>query len=348
VCGSNKVSIYECLPEGGIKLHQTYSDPDKDEIFYCCTWTFNSDTKESLLITAGARGIIRIINPSKTSYQYLRGHGMSINDLKIHPNDHNILMSVSKDHSIRLWNVKTLTCIAIFGGVEGHRDEVLYADFHKKGHKIISCGMDHSLKIWSLESDDINNSIKESYTYDNFRSERPFPTARIHFPNFTTRDIHRNYVDCVSWFGNFVISKSCENALVFWKPGKIEQDLDTFLPKSQPVTDSTTTFIHQLDLKDSEIWYMRFSMDMEQKTLALGNMTGKTYVWNVDADEPEDYTCSILTQDKCHSALRQTCLSNDGSILLCVGDDSTIWRWNREPTYDAKASTTQPLISLAN
>ena len=90
------------------------------------------------------------------------------------------------DHALRLWNLKTSVCIAIFGGVEGHRDEVLSAvshhphhlplphphnsatslqDFNFSGTRILSCGMDHALKIWELDSDGLQQSIKESFDY---------------------------------------------------------------------------------------------------------------------------------------------------------------------------------------
>jgi polycomb protein EED len=329
VAGSNKVSIYECSKDGGIILKSTYTDPDKDETFYVVVWTYDPDSMDALLLTAGGRGIIRIINPNNNKYRHLKGHGLAVNDLKIHPHDPNMLLSSSKDHSIRLWNLKTEVCIAIFGGVEGHRDEVLYADFHRTGSRIISSGMDHSLKIWSLESDQILTAMSQSYTYDHLKALKPFSTARVHFPNYTTRDIHRNYVDCVTWYGNFVLSKSCENSIVMWKPGKITQELDTFLPKNQIVSDASTTIIHQFDYTDGEIWYMRFSMDDEQRMMALGNMKGKAYVWDIDHEETEGYSHIILNHPKCTAAMRQTCLSNDGNILICVCDDSTIWRWDR-------------------
>lgn len=71
-----------------------------------------------------------------------------------------------QDHSLRLWNVKTDICVAIFGGVEGHRDEVLAADIDITGSRMVSCGMDHSLKVWKLKKPEIEKAIQLSYTFN--------------------------------------------------------------------------------------------------------------------------------------------------------------------------------------
>lgn len=323
--GHNRVTIYELQENGKIKLLQAYADPCADENFYCCAWSFDDVTGQPLVAVAGLRGIIRILSPiALCCVKHFVGHGIAVNELKFHPKDPNMLLSASKDHTIRLWNIKTDVCVVKFGGVDGHRDEVLSADFNITGNLITTCGMDHSLKIWKTDTETIQAAMKDSYTYNPANSNRPFPTVAQHFPDFSTRDIHRNYVDCVRWFGNFILSKSCENCIICWKPGPLA-DMNYPLRLS----DSNVSILHRFDYKDCDIWYMRFGLDFWQKVLALGNQIGKVYVWDLDLEDPTQSKPIILTHPKCYTPIRQISFTRDGNTMLAVSDNATIWRWDR-------------------
>ena len=41
----------------------------------------------------------------------LQGHGMEINEIKPHPTKFGIILSTSKDQSVRVWNVQTSTVV---------------------------------------------------------------------------------------------------------------------------------------------------------------------------------------------------------------------------------------------
>ena len=69
-------------------------------------------------------------------------------------------------------------------------------------------------------------------------------------------------------------------------------------------------------------------MDFWRKTLALGNQSGKTYVYDLTATDLSTTKATVLSHPKCTTAIRQTALSRDGKVLICVCDDATIWRWD--------------------
>lgn len=70
-------------------------------------------------------------------------------------------------------------------------------------------------------------------------------------------------------------------------------------------------------------------MDAKQTLLALGNQIGKTYIWDLDVEDPGEAKFTVLQHPKCSAAIRQTSISRDGNVIICVCDDGTIWRWDR-------------------
>ena len=82
---------------------------------------------------------------------------------RFHPFKPALLLSASKDESIRLWNITACVCVALFTGDGAHRGEVLSIDFHLDGQRFVSGGMDNASKVWSLQQ--VANTQAHTHTH---------------------------------------------------------------------------------------------------------------------------------------------------------------------------------------
>ena len=147
----NSVSIYEIVADKSFKnldcedkvsLVQTYRDCDESEDYFCCCWALSSNNS-LLLLVAGYHAVIKGINVSNLDLEVvLPGHLSEVNEMQVVPTDPSLLLSASKDESIRLWNIYTRVCIAIFSGSNGHAQHVLTIDVHPLGNCFASAGFD--------------------------------------------------------------------------------------------------------------------------------------------------------------------------------------------------------------
>ncbi|KAM7492669.1 hypothetical protein LguiA_035590 [Lonicera macranthoides] len=310
--GGNRVTVYQCLEGGVIAVLQSYIDEDKDESFYTVSWACNVDGTP-LLVAGGINGIIRVIDAGNEKiHKCFVGHGDSINEIRTQTLKPSLVLSASKDESVRLWNVHTGICILIFAGAGGHRNEVLSVDFHPSDiYRIASCGMDNTVKIWSMK--EFWTYVEKSFTWTDLPSK--FPTKYVQFPVFIA-SVHSNYVDCSRWLGDFIMSKSVDNEIVLWEPKM----------KEQSPGEGSADILQKYPVPECDIWFIKFSCDFHYNAAAIGNREGKIFVWELQSSPPT--LIARLSHVQSKSPIRQTAMSFDGSTILSCCEDGTIWRWD--------------------
>jgi len=137
---------------------------DQNEEYYCLALSSLEIQGESrkILAAGGTKSIIKILDLiGKQEYMSLIGHRNEIYDLKFHPKQSNILLSASKDYSVRIWNVRNGLQIAILAGPKGHSAEVLAVDWHLSGDYLVSSSIDNTVKIWEITAE-IKEKIEQS------------------------------------------------------------------------------------------------------------------------------------------------------------------------------------------
>jgi len=230
----------------------------------------------------------------------LIGHGGDVNDLAISPTNPQILASASEDHTVRLWSLqpahKRQPCAVIYAG-DGHRDTILTIAFHANGRYLLSGGQDHVVNLWTVPE------LPEAHTGGN----KP---TKIHYPHFSTSELHSNIVDCVAFHGDLILSKALhEHCIVLWAitgfssaskpppqsaaPTAHDNQLNTRSAFSAPdlTTKSSTQYIRILEfaIPGCGQFYMRFSLysplpsfdTLTHPILAITNSSSKTFFWDL-------------------------------------------------------------------
>lgn len=182
----------------------------------------------------GKTGIIRIVDCKKNAVvRLLIGHTRSVFDMSTHPRELHLLLSGSTDMCARIWDVSTGACLAVLGGMQGHRSGLLSVSWRHDSARVATGSFDRSVRVWDIPADMQQRAAK---------AKRPL---LLHYPSFTT-SWHRFCVDCVLWVGNMVVSKSVKGRISVWKPPPTQpsdSELEYFLgiAPDPPADDDSTT-----------------------------------------------------------------------------------------------------------
>lgn len=337
---SNHVHVYVARTGQNPLLIRRYKEPNEEESYYTVTWTYNADGRGNWwVLCAGETGIIRVIDVSSNSVvRSLVGHGNSVNDIAVHPKDPALILSASKDESVRLWNLRTGATVAVFAGVKGHRGDVVSVDFDRDGKRFASCGIDYSIRVWDILGDnELVYAIADSHHVTEMGTNDPYmfrdAKGDIHktkfyisqFPLFANRKVHKNYVDKIVWLGDFLLSKSVHNRLLLTRP-----DLR---PRESLATPNTEfKIMEEYIVNGHKPWFIRFGLDRGRRNIAIGNVHEGISVYDIQIGgaNPTD----ILKPPKSgvfigENYVRQCAFSNDGAIIISVDDKSRVIQYDR-------------------
>ncbi|KAH0558996.1 hypothetical protein GP486_004386 [Trichoglossum hirsutum] len=195
-------------------------------------------------------------------------------DLAISPTSPLVLASASADHTVRLWSLDDAhdtsvdgrqPCAAICAG-EGHRETVLSI-----------------VRIWVLPTLPDSNTGTDTPTF-------------LHYPHFSTTEVHSDYVDCVAFHHDLILSKAArEGKIVLWHIKNFSSQVPPPSPEKNPTThdwkDTRSAFgdgfERLLQFKvpgDNDPFFMRFdlfSAPERHPVLAMGDMYGKVSMWDL-------------------------------------------------------------------
>ncbi|KAI9821234.1 MAG: hypothetical protein M1827_003969 [Pycnora praestabilis] len=308
------------------------------------------DTGQPLLCVAGTSPKIKVLDVKTGNLlKTLIGHGLDVTDLDVSPASPDLLASASYDHSVRVWSLEPAheqrPCLLICAG-EGHKEAVLTVAFHHSGRYLISGGMDCIINLWALPQLPDGNTGSDK-------------TTVLHYPHFSTTSVHSNFVDCIEFYNDLIISKSAqEGKIVLWRIEGFSSSNPHPTPETAPSThefrETRSAFgggyqrLLQFEAPQTDLFYLRFgffNQPEKHPILAMGNEASKIFFWDLERLEEwsgNDHDARWATKKtkRPPGLLRESSTSTTASSARTGSNDGVVSQpvaWSDIPR-DAKAN----------
>lgn len=324
ICGGSVLRVYNI--ENNYELINTYQLSESNSL-NALALTEMIDTNEVYCALGGESPVIRIIDVlegKELKTNQLIGHRNEIYELAISPIYYQILLSASKDCTVRLWNIANAEQLVIFGGPNSHLAEVLSIDWHFSGKIFVSSGVDSSVKLYSINSK-MEELIKKSIV-----NKEKVITLIKNYPYYSSTDIHDNYIDCVRFNGNFIISKSVDGVIKEWLPMFKEEGQYFYL---------INTYVYSTKEK---IYDIKFSFDSTENIILIGNESGIGYLFEIN--ESSEFSkanfyyffesnpkCLISIKEK--TMIRSSHYSSDYGVAFFGGENGEVFLYDLKSEY---------------
>lgn len=318
MCGSkdqNRTSphqVFVCQVKAGatpnFNIIRWWNFGDDGASINSIAWLKDAETGRPLLCAAGIKPKHILVLDIGTGQvvRHLHGHGSNVNELIACPTLPHVLASCSEDFTIRLWSIhpnrKGQPCIAIFAG-EGHRQPLLAAAFHLNGTWLLSGAMDTAVGLWAVPDttsvDSTAETIEESKT--------------VFYPHFFSNELHHNYVDCVAFYGDLILSRcaraqderSKDNEILLWRIDGFHADDDPPATGAIAYPGSSTRSAFPRDtlsqgfqrlmtfsMPHTDRFYLRFGLyhaPDHRPILCMGNQHSRFSFWDLQKLETDKY-----------------------------------------------------------
>ncbi len=220
ISNNNELKLYDI--SDNFELYGSIKMPGYDKNILCLACTEINNILYGVI--GGEFSSIHVIDilsiQELTGYQLI-GHKNKVYQLAFHPYNNNILLSASKDCTVRLWNFKCPELLVIFGGPNSFESDVLCIDWDNEGEYFVGSGVDCVVRIYKID-ELIQNCINLSM------EKKKVKTLLKSLPYFSCNDVHDNAIDCIKYNNKFIISKSVDGIIKEWLPFKDSNGQNSF------------------------------------------------------------------------------------------------------------------------